>query len=79
MSSQVKTVAVTDRIDPSMLLRPPEFEGAHDPHVWFDVTLWKKAVEIIRDTLVEVDAEHSESYRQIQRFISRSLMNFTNT
>ncbi len=64
MSSQVKTVAVTDRIDPSMLLRPPEFEGAHDPHVWFDVTLWKKAVEIIRDTLVEADAEHSESYRQ---------------
>ena len=64
MSGQVKTVAVTDRIDRSMLLTPPEFEGAYDPHVWFDVTLWKKAVEIIRDALVEADADHSESYRQ---------------
>ena len=64
MSNRVKTVAVTDGIDRSMLLRPPEFEGAYDPHVWFDVTLWKKAVEFIRDTLVEADVEHSESYRQ---------------
>ena len=62
MSNQVKTVAVTGRIDRSMLLTPPEFEGAFDPHVWFDVTLWKKAVEIVRDTLVEADAEHSENY-----------------
>ena len=64
MSNRVKTVAVTDGIDRSMLLRPPEFEGAYDPHVWFDVTLWKKTVEIVRDTLVEADTEHSESYRQ---------------
>lgn len=62
MSSRVKTVAVTDRIDRSMLLAPPKFESAYDPHVWFDVTLWKKAVEIVRDSLVKADAEHSETY-----------------
>ena len=64
MSNRVKTVAITDRIDRSMLLTPPEFEGAYDPHVWFDVTLWKKAVEIIRDTLIETDGKHSESYQR---------------
>ncbi|MDE0503717.1 MAG: zinc ABC transporter substrate-binding protein [Candidatus Poribacteria bacterium] len=64
MSTQVKTVAVTDGIDRSILLTPPEFEGAFDPHVWFDVALWKRAVEIVRDTLVETDARHSESYRR---------------
>ena len=62
MSNQVKTVAVTDGIDRSKLLTPPEFEGAYDPHVWFDVALWKTAVEIVRDTLVEADTEHSEDY-----------------
>lgn len=62
MSNQVKTVAITDGIDRSRLLTPPEFDGAYDPHVWFDVTLWKKAVEIIRDTLIEADAKHAESY-----------------
>ena len=67
MSSQTRTVAVTDGIDRSMLLTPLEFEGAYDPHVWFDVTLWKKAVEIVRDTLVEADTEHSESYQRNSR------------
>ncbi len=62
MSGQTITVAVTSGIDRSMLLTPPEFEGAIDPHVWFDVKLWKKAVKIIRDTLIEADAKHAESY-----------------
>ena len=64
MSGQIKTVAVTNGIDRSMLLTPPEFEGAYDPHVWFDVRLWKKAVEIVRDTLVEADAKHAENYER---------------
>lgn len=64
MSGQTITVAVTEGIDRSMLLTPPEFEGAIDPHVWFDVRLWKKAVENIRDTLIEADAKHAESYRR---------------
>lgn len=33
-----------------------------DPHVWFDVELWKHAVEATRDTLVEVDPEHADAY-----------------
>jgi manganese/zinc/iron transport system substrate-binding protein len=59
----VKTVAVTDGIDRKLLLAPPEFEGAYDPHVWFDVTLWMKAVEGVRDALVEVDPTHAELYK----------------
>ena len=64
MSGQTITFAVTDGIDRSRLLTPPEFEGAIDPHVWFDVRLWKRAVENIRDTLIEADAKHAESYRR---------------
>jgi manganese/zinc/iron transport system substrate-binding protein len=56
------TVAVTERIDRSKLLAPPEFQGAFDPHVWFDVRLWMQAVESVRDTLIDVDPEHTESY-----------------
>ncbi len=67
LSGQIKTVAVTNGIDRSMLLTPPEFEGAYDPHVWFDVGLWKSAVEIIRDTLIEVDAKHAENYERNSR------------
>lgn len=63
MQDQVKTVAVTQGIDRTILLAPPEFEGAYDPHVWFDVTLWMKVVELVRDTLIEVDAGGAELYR----------------
>ncbi len=63
MQDQVKTVAVTQDIDREILLAPPEFEGAYDPHVWFNVTLWMKAVQRIRDTLIEVNKSSAALYR----------------
>jgi len=57
-----RAVAVASGIDPSFLLSPKEFEGAHDPHVWFDVALWMKAAEKVRDTLIEIDPTHREAY-----------------
>jgi len=62
MGGTVTTVAVTDEIDRDDLLNPPEFEGAFDPHVWFDVSMWMSATEAIRDSFVEIDPEHAESY-----------------
>jgi manganese/zinc/iron transport system substrate-binding protein len=55
--------AVTELIDESYLMAPPAFEGAFDPHVWMDPTAWTKAVEIVRDRLVENDPEGAEAYR----------------
>lgn len=63
MTGNTKTVAVTDDVDKALLLTPPEFEGQHDPHVWFDVTLWMKAVEKVRDTLTESDPGHQADYQ----------------
>lgn len=65
MSARVKTVAVTDRLDREKEVRPapPGFEGSHDPHVWFDVRLWMKAVECVRDTLIELDPTHADVYQ----------------
>jgi manganese/zinc/iron transport system substrate-binding protein len=60
---EIRTVAVTDGIDRALLLAPPEFQGAYDPHVWFDVTLWMKAVEAVRDTLAEMDPGSAELYQ----------------
>jgi manganese/zinc/iron transport system substrate-binding protein len=62
-NSAIRTVAVTESIDPALLLAPPEFAGAFDPHVWFDVALWSKAAERIRDTLIELDPASEPLYR----------------
>lgn len=63
MEGRVKTAAVASVIDESLLLSPPEFEGAHDPHIWFDVTLWMQAVEVVRDTLSDMDPDSADLYR----------------
>jgi manganese/zinc/iron transport system substrate-binding protein len=63
LGDRVTTVAVTDGIDRSLLLKPAEFEGQYDPHVWFDVTLWMKAVEQVRDALSQLDPSNAETYR----------------
>lgn len=59
-----RTVAVTDAISRDSLLAPPEFEGAYDPHVWFDVSMWMQTVEVVRDALSDLDPESSDVYEQ---------------
>jgi len=63
MKSRIRTVAVTDGIDRERLLRPSEFAGAYDPHVWFDVGLWMEAVKTMEKALIEMDPTHGELYR----------------
>lgn len=55
MAQKQTVVRVTEGIEESRLREPPEFAGHFDPHVWFDVMLWAKAAERVRDALVEKD------------------------
>lgn len=53
-----KVIAVTEQLDETYLLEPPEFEGHYDPHVWMDPQAWKKALVVVRDTLIAHDESH---------------------
>ena len=64
MEKRMPTIAVSDGIEEAQFLSPPEFEGAHDPHVWFDVKLWMSVAEHVRDTFIEIDSTHAVVYRQ---------------
>ena len=57
------TVAVAEGL-PDLRQAEVGFEGTHDPHVWFDVRLWMKAVENVRNALAEVDPAHAELYQK---------------
>jgi manganese/zinc/iron transport system substrate-binding protein len=63
MKDRIRTVAVTDGIDRTRLLRPPEFVGAFDPHVWFDVALWRDASKTVETAFLEMDPAHEAVYR----------------
>jgi manganese/zinc/iron transport system substrate-binding protein len=55
--------ACGEGIPETELRRPAAFDGQFDPHVWFDVALWRGCVEEVRDRLAEADPAHAAGYR----------------
>lgn len=55
---------VTESIPLDRLLEPPEFAGHYDPHVWFDVPLWKLCIDIVAKGLIEFDPAGKEGYEK---------------
>ncbi|TVQ98137.1 MAG: manganese transporter [Spirochaetaceae bacterium] len=55
--------AVTELIDESVLLDDEDYEGAFDPHLWMDVSLWMEAVEVVVLALSEFDPAGADVYR----------------
>jgi manganese/zinc/iron transport system substrate-binding protein len=45
------TYAVSDEIPAHLLRQLDGMSNHHDPHIWFDVTLWQLAVDSVRDHL----------------------------
>lgn len=61
MGRRIPTFAVTEYMTEDMLLFDSEW-GTVDPHVWFDIPLWIKAVERVRDAMSEVDPQNAAVY-----------------
>lgn len=57
------TAAVTGDIPRDRLLAPPEFKGQYDPHVWFDVGMWRRVVLTVGERLAALDTAHAATYR----------------
>jgi manganese/zinc/iron transport system substrate-binding protein len=62
LARRQRVIAVTERIDPAGLRELPGAGGAHDPHVWFDVSLWMQAAERIRDGLIKAAPAHRAEF-----------------
>ena len=60
----INTIAVTDGVERSDLMAPPEFQGNYDPHIWFDVGLWMDTVGIVKGTLIEMDPQNAQQYEK---------------
>lgn len=57
-----KVISAGDGIDPSLLLEWEEDSSVYDPHVWFDISLWKKATQQVAKGLIEADPENKDFY-----------------
>ena len=54
--------AVTENIDADRLLKPDGFEGHFDPHIWFEVLLWKETIDVVVSSLVKLDPANKFDY-----------------
>jgi manganese/zinc/iron transport system substrate-binding protein len=62
--ARTKPAFATFESIPAEFLRSPEaFGGKHDPHVWFDVTLWVYAVEAVTQELSNYSPDDAEFFR----------------
>ena len=55
--------AVAEAVPVASRLAPPEFEGRPDPHVWMDVSLWKRVAAEIADAFIALDPTSADGYR----------------
>jgi manganese/zinc/iron transport system substrate-binding protein len=64
LGSRQPVFAVADGVAAEHLVTAEGYTDVHDPHIWFDVALWKQALDKVRDSLIEVDPEHAAVYRE---------------
>ncbi|HEU4657752.1 MAG TPA: zinc ABC transporter substrate-binding protein [Capillimicrobium sp.] len=68
------TVAVTDGMPRDRLRAVPGFAGKYDPHVWFDVDLWRYAAREAAKALGDVDPAGRAYYQRRLRAYDRKLV-----
>jgi len=56
--------ALSEGVDVSRLLEPPEFAGHYDPHIWFDVSLWASCVGTVVQGLSEFAPDRAGYFQQ---------------
>ncbi|WP_018211920.1 metal ABC transporter solute-binding protein, Zn/Mn family [Desulfitobacterium hafniense] len=65
------TICIEKSMDRSRLLISEDDGGVYDPHIWFDVTLWKQAAQGVAEGFAHADPEHASSYiANLERYLA---------
>lgn len=64
MSEEKTVFAAAEVLEQNKLLADAANNSLNDPHVWFDIMLWKEVVDGIGDTLVEEYPEYKEVFEK---------------
>ena len=56
------TIALTDTLDHSKLIRSDYFKSNYDPHVWFNISYWKQMANFMTTKLSKLDPIHAVNF-----------------
>lgn len=57
-------ICIEDGLPKDQLLSWEDDSSVHDPHIWFQVSLWKSAAKTVADRLSEADPSHAQAYKK---------------
>jgi manganese/zinc/iron transport system substrate-binding protein len=63
LSRTKKVIAMGELLPPELLRHPEGDPEAHDPHIWFDVSLWARAVRAVGEQLAQTDSSNAAIFR----------------
>ena len=55
-------ICAEDGIDDSMLISDEFNPEMHDPHIWFNVSIWKEVAKHVAARLISIDPENADTY-----------------
>lgn len=61
MGGDIRVAAVGDALSPKSLMGHGEGKS-HDPHIWFDVSLWRQTIPLVKDTLAAAAPGLAETF-----------------
>ncbi|MBU8879010.1 zinc ABC transporter substrate-binding protein [Bacillus sp. FJAT-29790] len=64
MNKDKPTYAIGDSIKKENLLSHVNDSTAVDPHIWFDIDLWKRALEEVEKGLIKADPDNKDFYEK---------------
>ncbi len=66
----VNIVALADTLDHKLLIQSKSFVSNYDPHIWFDIDIWRISGEYVKNTLISQDPKNKSIYTgNYKRFI----------
>jgi manganese/zinc/iron transport system substrate-binding protein len=72
ISKQKKTICMAAGLQEKQLRKTAQFAGNADPHIWFNVGLWRKAIQYMGTQIILDDSVHADFYRKnINAYLSR--------
>jgi manganese/zinc/iron transport system substrate-binding protein len=64
LAKKKTVISLGEALQHNQLINNTNFQGAFDPHIWFDVLLWKQALSSLPEKLSKVDTAYTSQYQQ---------------
>jgi len=64
LKNKKTVIAMAEQLPKNSFINNTEFQGAYDPHIWFDVQLWNDAIQLLSKKLIKTDTSNQSLFQK---------------